>query len=82
MVKLAIMNFSRSCFDGEYHWINHSCIQMIQCGGTNLGGVKFARMIFTPDIMKALPCCDGFVYVKGTVVEILKAISEAKGEVK
>lgn len=82
MVKLAIMNFSRSCAYYEWHWINHSCIQMIRDGGTNLVGVKFVRMVFTPAIMKALPCSDryGFIYVKGTVEEILNAISEAKGE--
>lgn len=84
MVKLAIMNFSRSCVYHEYHWINHSCIQMIRDGGTNLAGVEFVRMIFTPAIMKALPCSDrdGTIYVRGTVTEILNAISEAKGEAK
>lgn len=54
---------------------------MIRDGGRNLTGVNFVRMVFTPAIMKALPCSDsdGFIYVKGTVNEILNAISEAKG---
>lgn len=84
MVKLEIMNHSRSCICGEYHWINPYCIQMI-CGcGVNIAGVKYVRMVFTPDIMRILPCdnTDGCVYVKGTVVEILNAIYKAKEEAK
>jgi hypothetical protein len=54
---------------------------MVRNGGKNIAGVEYVRMVFAPDIMRALPCSDidGFVYVKGTVDKILHAISEAKG---
>lgn len=84
MIKLEIINHLRSCVCGEYHWINHSCIQMMRGDSRNIAGVSFVRMVFTPDIMKVLPYdkSDGYVCVKGTVEEILRAISEVKGEVK
>jgi hypothetical protein len=57
---------------------------MMSGDGENIAGVKYVRMVFTPDIMRALPLSnsDGFVYVKGTVKDILSAIAEAKGETK
>ena len=83
MIKLEIMNHSGSCINGRYYWINHSCIRMVGQTETNIAGVKFVRIIFTPDLMKSLHTdCNGSVFVKGTIEEILGAISEAKGGVK